>query len=158
MYAKTKNFGEVTIDDDKIIVFEKGIIGFPELTHFALIYNEEKGSGSSIKWLQSMDNPDFAMPVMDPLIVNNHYNPEVEDELIKPLGELNPEVLLVLVTVTVPKQIKEITVNLKAPIVINAASRKAAQVIVEGDGFPVKYPIYEVLQMKKAEAAVEGGK
>lgn len=155
MYAKTKNFGEINIDDDKIIVFENGIVGFPELREFALIYNEERGAGSSIKWLQSMNNPDFALPVMDPLVVDVSYNPEVEDELLKPLGGLDLEDLLVLVTVTVPKQMKDISVNMKAPIVINAVTKKAVQIIVDGDEYKIKTPIYEVLQMKKAEGKVD---
>lgn len=150
MTIVTKVFGEVTIDDDKIIHFPSGIIGFPDLTDFALIHDEEKGIGS-IHWLQSMQEPAFAMPVMDPLLVVPDYNPEVDDELLKKIGEINPEELLVLVTVTVPSDITKMTVNLKGPIVINAAEKKACQIIVEGDGYAVKYPIYDILDaMKKA--------
>lgn len=160
MRAMTKNFGEIEIADDKIIVFDKGIIGFPELREFALIYNEDRGSnGGSIRWLQSMNRGDFAMPVMDPLVVDPSYNPQVDDELLKPLGEMNPDAMLVLVTVTVPKDIKDITVNLKAPIVINGCNRTAAQLIVDGDEYKVKFPIYDILQMRKAEGKVseQGG-
>lgn len=160
MRAMTKNFGEIEIADDKIIVFDKGIIGFPELREFALIYNEDRGSnGGSIRWLQSMNRGDFAMPVMDPLVVDPSYNPQVDDELLKPLGEMNPDAMLVLVTVTVPKDIKDITVNLKAPIVINGCNREAAQLIVDGDEYKVKFPIYDILQMRKAEGKVseQGG-
>lgn len=148
MNITTKVFGEITIDDDKIIHFPSGIIGFPELTEFALVHDEEKGAGS-IHWLQSMQEPAFAMPVMDPLIVMPEYNPEVDDELLKPIGELIPDELLVLVTVTVPKDITGMTVNLKGPIIINAAEKKASQVIVEGENYTVKYPIYDILNLKK---------
>ena len=57
----------------------------------------------------------------------------------------------VLVTVTVPQDLKKLSVNLKAPIVINVEERKADQIIVEDD-FPVKYPIYDILQDKKEKA------
>ena len=89
------------------------------------------------------------MPVMDPLIVMPDYNPEVEDELLKPMGELNPDQVLVLVTLTVPSEIKKMSVNLRAPIVIHTETRKACQVIVEDDRYQVKYPIYEILQAAK---------
>ena len=146
----TKVFGEVTIDDEKIIHFPSGIIGFPDLTEFALIHDEEKGIGS-IHWLQSMQEPAFAMPVMDPLLVMPEYNPEVDDDLLKKIGEIVPEELLVLVTVTVPSDLTKMTVNLKGPIIINAAEKKACQIIVEGEGYAVKYPIYDILnEMKKA--------
>ena len=103
----------------------------------------------SLHYLQSLDEPAFALPVMDPLYVAPDYNPEVEDELLQPLGEITPDNLFVLVTVSVPKDIKNISVNLQAPLIINADERKAAQIIVEGEEYKVKYPIYEILQAKK---------
>lgn len=149
MLIKTKVFGEIMIDDEKIIHFPKGIIGFPDLTEFTLVHDEEK-STDSIHWLQSIQEPAFAMPVMDPLIVRPDYNPEAEDELLDILGEIVPEELLVLVTVTVPKDLTQMSVNLKGPIVINAAEKKALQIIVEGDEYQVKFPIYDILNQKKA--------
>lgn len=149
MKINTKVFGEVEIADDKIIHFPSGIVGFPELTEFTLLHDEEKGAGS-IHWLQSIQEPGFAMPVMDPLLVCTDYNPEVDDELLKPLGGLDPEEILVLVTVTVPSDLKKMSVNLRGPVVINAAAKKACQVIVEGEGYQVKYPIYEILSARKA--------
>ena len=148
MKVTTKNFGEITIDDDKIIKFPSGIIGFSELTDFALIHDEDKGVGG-IHWLQSMQEPAFAMPVMDPLTVNADYNPQVDDEILKPIGELDPDETLVLVTVTVPSDLTKMSVNLRGPIVINALSRKACQVIIEGEEYPIKFPIYEILKAKK---------
>ena len=149
MKINTKVFGEVEIADDKIIHFPSGIVGFPELTEFTLLHDEEKGVGS-IHWLQSIQEPGFAMPVMDPLLVCPDYNPEVDDELLKPLGGLDPEEILVLVTVTVPSDLKKMSVNLRGPVIINAAAKKACQVIVEGVNYQVKYPIYEILSARKA--------
>ncbi|MBD5522638.1 MAG: flagellar assembly protein FliW [Lachnospiraceae bacterium] len=151
MKVTTKVFGEITIDDERIITFPNGIIGFPDLTKFAMIHDSEKGL-DSIHWLQSLDEPAFAMPVMDPLIVCPDYNPEVDDELLKHLGELNPEEMLVLVTVTVPKDIKQMSANLKGPIIINSVDRTATQVIVEGDAYQVKFPIYDILNDNKKKA------
>lgn len=152
MQIKTRVFGEVTIDDEKIIHFPGGIIGFPDLQDFALIHDEEKGT-DTIHWLQSLQEPAFAMPVMDPLTVCPDYNPEVDDELLKNIGDLQPDELLVMVTVTVPKgSVEKMTVNLKGPVVINATQRLAVQVIVEGDEYSVKYPIYEILQKNKQKA------
>ena len=148
MKINTKVFGEVEIADDKIIHFPSGIVGFPELTEFTLLHDEEKGAGS-IHWLQSIQEPGFAMPVMDPLLVCTDYNPEVDDELLKPLGGLDPEEILVLVTVTVPSDLKKMSVNLRGPIIINAAAKKACQVIVEGEAYAVKYPIYDILNAGK---------
>lgn len=151
MKAATRLFGEIEIDESKIITFEDGIIGFPDMKKFTLIFDEEKEGRPSISWLQSMDEPEIAFPVMDPLFVCEAYNPSVEDELLKNLGTIKEDNLYVLVTVTVPQDIKELAVNLKAPIVINTDTRKASQIIVEDD-LPVRYRIYKILEEAKKKA------
>ena len=151
MKVDTRVFGTVDIDDNKIIHFVGGIIGFPNLTDFALIHDNEKDASTAIKWLQSLQEPKFAMPVIDPLAVNPDYNPVVEDELLKPVDIKDPESVLVLVTITVPKDIKNMSINLQAPFVINADERKACQIIVDTDKYPVRFPIYDILDAKKKE-------
>jgi len=152
MVIQTKVFGKIEIDDGKILNFHAGIVGFPDLKRFTLLYDAEKSGG--IKWLQSLDEPAFAMPVMDPLFVKESYNPVVEDELLKPLGELNPDETLILVTVTVPKDLKKMSVNLQAPIVVNAENKTACQIIVDNESgeYPVKFMVYDILQKKKERA------
>lgn len=150
MNINTRIFGEIEIADEKIITFEKGIIGFPEMKRFALLHNEEKGKDAGIRFLQSIDEPGFAMPVMDPLIVKPDYDPEVDDELLASVGELNQDNILVLVTATIPSDLTKMSVNLQGPIVINVDEHKACQIIVDGNLYPVKFPIYDILQSRKA--------
>ena len=151
MKTNTKAFGEIEIEEGKIIVFENGIVGFSELTEFILLHDEEKDSSIGIHWLQSIQEPGFAMPVMNPLMAVPEYNPEVEDELLKCLGAiLNPDDILVLVTVSIPSDLTKMSINLQGPIVINAATKKACQIIVDGERYPVKYPIYDIFQSEKA--------
>ena len=151
MKVNTRIFGEIDIEDDKFIQFVNGLVGFPDMVDFALIHDEEKGPGG-IAWLQSMQEPKFAMPVMDPLKIKDTYNPNVEDEWLKPLGEFGTDDMLVLVTVGIPSDITKMTANLKGPIVIYTSTRKACQVIAEGEGCEVKFPIYEILKARKAGA------
>lgn len=149
MNIETKAFGEVEIAEDKIITFENGIIGFPELKKFTLLHDEEQGAGAGIRFLQSIDEAGFAMPVMDPLLVKPDYDPEVDDELLAGLGTLTDENILVLVTVTIPSDLTQMSVNLQGPVVINVDERKACQLIVESSAYPVKFPIYEVFKSRK---------
>ena len=155
MEVTTKIFGKVTIADEKIINFPGGIVGFPELNKFALMHDSEKSSGTGLGYLVSMDEPAFAMPVLNPLLIKPDYNPVVEDDLLSGLGEFTTDNTIVLVTVTVPHEIKDMTVNLMAPFIINSDSLKAAQIILDGD-YQIKYPIYEIL--KKAKEMTEAGK
>ena len=67
MVAETKFFGTIDVEDDKIIEFPMGIIGFENFKKFALIYDKEQEERSPISWLQSMDEPLLALPVVSPL-------------------------------------------------------------------------------------------
>lgn len=150
MNIVTKRFGEVGVDVNKVINFNSGLIGFEEYKQFMLIHDAED-ENAKILWIQSIDEPELALPVINPLIVNPDYNPVVEDELFKNIGEFENGEMLVLVTLTVPPQIKNLTTNLKAPIIINPITLKGCQIIVENDEYPVKFPIYDILNKKGDE-------
>lgn len=146
----TKLFGEIEVDEEKLISFPQGIIGFPEIKDFLLIHDSE--TKGNIRWMQSIQEPAFAMPVIDPLTIKSDYNPCIEDELLKPLGDVKEEDLLVLVTITVPHEVEKMTVNLRAPIIINGENRRATQLIIDDEQYAVKYPIYEALKEAKERA------
>lgn len=154
MKANTRIFGEIEIDENKVITFVNGMVGFPDMKKFTLIYDEEKKNKGGIMWFQSLDEPAFAMPVMEPNAILPEYNPTVNDELLSPLGELNPDNLYVLVTVTVPSDITKMTANMKGPIIINTDTLLASQIVVEND-MQVRFPIYEILKARKEEKAGE---
>ena len=149
MEVKTRLFDSINIEEDKIIRFVNGLVGFPELKDLALVHDTDSESGKGIQWLQSMQDGNFAIPVVNPLQILDNYDPVVEDELLTPLGELAVEDMLVLVTITVPEDITKMTVNLKGPIVINAKNCMACQVIAENEGLEVKFPVYDILKAKK---------
>ena len=149
MLVKTKWFGEVEIADEKIITFDKGLMGFDEFKKYTIIFDsskEEEGKDNGIMWLQSLDEVSLALPVVDPTIILRDYDPVVDDELLKAIGVEENTEILVLVTMTVPSDIEKMTVNLKAPIVINAEKLSAVQLIANNEDYLVKYPIYDLLK------------
>lgn len=150
MKVKTRLFGEINVGDNNIMYFGDGIIGFPELQKFTIIKNKDKPN-SAIMWLQSLDEGSFAMPVLIPNQIIPDYAPSVADGAIKSLGE-NVDIndLMLLVTITVPSDLEKMTVNLKAPIIINHKNLYACQAVAENEDYLVKYPIYELLQKRKA--------
>ena len=122
------------------------------MKRFALLHDEERGTGAGIRFLQSLEEPGFALPVMDPLIVKPDYDPEVDDELLAGAGQITADNLLVLVTVSVPSDLTQMSVNLQGPFVINIEEHKGCQIIVESSNYSVKFPIYDILQSGKAGA------
>ena len=151
MLVKTKHFGEIELDESKIITFDEGLIGFEDKKHYTILFNNESKRKGTISWLQSLDEPMLALPVVSPVVAMVDYNPIVEDEVLAPLGELNDENLVILLTLTVPSDLTKMTVNLKAPIIINADTRKGCQAIAENSDYVVRYGIYKELKEVKGE-------
>lgn len=151
MTVQTRLFGEVSVNEDKIITLPQGIIGFPDLKLFTLIFDSEKEDRGSIMWFQSLDEPQFALPVMVPDNIIENYRPTVSDELLAPLGELTDDNYYILVTVKVPSDLKEMSVNLKAPIIINTDTLLGGQLIVEDEDLPVRFRIYDLLKKDGGE-------
>ena len=153
MQIKSKLFGDIEIQDDKIITFEKGLMGFEELKKYALVFDSDKPTPNKIMWLQSAEISDLAFPVIDPTIIMGEYNPVVEDEWLAPIGEYDTEEdLLVLSILTVPSDISKMTANVKAPLIINGNTKKGCQIIANNDEYSVRFNVYDILQKKKEEA------
>ena len=150
MRVKTRLFGEIEISEEKVINLVHGLIGFPDMRRYTLIFDEEKKDKGNIMWLQSLDETDFAMPVMLPHIVKPDYSPAFNVDSLEQLGELTADNTYLLVTVRVPKNPKEASVNLKAPIVINSDTNIGDQIIIEGSE-PVRYLIHDAIHGKDGE-------
>ena len=151
MKVETKWFGTIDVSDKQILTFEKGIIGFEDWKEYTLIFDAQKGvEETTIYWLQAIDEPTLALPVMDPQLVYENYDPIVEDEVITSLGgDVEDANLLVVCTMTVPEKLEDMTINLKAPIIINLDANRGVQVIADNDDYQVRYPIYDILNAKK---------
>ena len=152
MKVLTKFFGEVELDEKTVLEFPNGIIGFEDFKKYAILYDEQNEEEKRISWLQSLEEPKLALPVIDPLAIMSEYTPMIEDELLKPLGDPADEDLLVLLAMTVPSDMTKVTANMKAPFIINAATCKGAQIIVDNADYPVKFNVYESEQRMKEKA------
>lgn len=154
MLVKTKHFGEIDLAEEKILTFENGIMGFEDCKRYTILFDSSAEKPAAISWLQSLDEAGLALPIVNPLLVKEDYDPTVEDELLSGLGELTEENLVIFVTLTVPSDITKMTSNLRAPIIINADTRKGCQIVVDNPNYPVKYPAYE--NFRRLKEAKEG--
>lgn len=152
MVAETKFFGTVDIEDEKIIHFPMGIIGFENLKNFALIYDSEREEKSKISWLQSMEEPLMALPVINPIDIMDDYAPVIEDELMKIIGDPADVDILIFVSLSIPSDLTKMTANLKAPFIINTVDRQAMQVIVENEEYKIKFNAYEAIEKMREKA------
>lgn len=148
MQIQTKYFGEVEIEESKIIHFNRGLMGFEEYKDYTIIYDIES-KGNKISWLQCATEPTIALPIMNPLDVVANYNPSIASASLDELEGLSEENMAIFTIVTVPSNVKNMTINLKAPIIINSQTTQAIQVIADNKEYSVRNNLYELLIHKE---------
>lgn len=133
MKLSTTRFGEIDIADDTLIHLPGGMVGFPDETQFAWV--PHPGS-SEIAWLQSARSPAVAFPLLNAAQISDEY-PDVPLPSIAEQGGItyDSEDALALLVVLCASESAALTVNLMAPVVINAETRRGAQVIMNGTRF-----------------------
>ncbi len=129
MNVTTTRFGELELEDDKVISIPDGMVGFSERRFFIL--NPE--NGGPFCWFQAVDNPALAFVVIDPARFFPEYQVKLSREEYDKL-QLEPgDDTLLLCVVTMAADPRQITTNLQGPIVVNPASRIARQLVLEGN-------------------------
>jgi flagellar assembly factor FliW len=128
----------VAIEPDLLeLTLVGGLAGFSEGERYALV---EVSSTSSLFRLCSLDVPGLDFLVVPPAVCFPDYAPEIDDASAARLELVDAQDALLLVVLTVGEDVGAATANLMAPIVINARTRSAAQVIVEGT-HPLRAPL-----------------
>jgi flagellar assembly factor FliW len=143
---RTSRFGPVDVLVDSIIEFPDGLIGLGG-SRYALLSTDAK---SPFLWLQSLDNEAIALPVTNPHRFFQNFEVELMEADAENFGFDDGLPSDVYVTVTASNVISEITVNLKAPILIRDGS--GHQLINQSETASVKTPLFPA-QPPEATAA-----
>jgi len=146
MHIKTRDFGLLEVPETEIIRFPYGLFAFEDCTRFVLI---EK-AGCKQKWLQSAEAETPRFIVFNPADLVDGYVPDIPPEVRQALEASPDDQLKLYVIAVIPQNIREMTVNLKSPVIFNPAKRLAMQAIWEKDDYPIRYRVFQ-----RAEKGVE---
>ena len=147
MQLKTKHFGVIDIEENRIISFPWGLPGFENVKNYIMISNDDENS--PFKWMQSVDESGLAFAVVDPFVIKKDYDININDEIAGMLKLENPEDALVYSIVVVPDDITKMTMNLKAPVIINTVKKVGSQIVLDTDRYGVRHYILEELQRQE---------
>ena len=138
--VNTLRFGDIEVDEKKIVHFDEGIPAFEDEHEFLIVpYDEE----SPYVFLQSLNTPDLAFLMTSPFVFFNDYQFEIDDDTLNRLGIISQDQLLIYTLISIPgNSIENMTTNLMAPIVINAETMSARQVILEKSGYTTKHRLF----------------
>jgi flagellar assembly factor FliW len=137
MKVQTSRFGEIEIDEDKLLNLPNGLIGFPEVNQVAIL---EHRPGSPFRWLQCIDRPETAFVIVDPMLVDADYPMTRVLELLDEEGGTLDN-LAVAVLASIPPDPEPISLNLLAPVAFNADTRRGAQVILSDTAYSSRHII-----------------
>ena len=155
MQINTIRFGQVEIDDNKIIIFKDGIPGLEEYHDFAILRFEDS---YPIIWLQSIQDEAVCLPVLDTFTVMPDYAFNIDDEDVKELELIGPEDLHIISVLVIPDNIEQMTMNLAAPVIINLSTGKAKQIILGGGDYNARFPIFQKLcDLIRGEGEADAG-
>lgn len=143
MKILTSRFGELEVDKKDIITFNEGPLGFDNLKKFFVV---DPGDQTLILWLQSIDDEKVAFPIIEPKIFRPDYSvkllpAELASLKIESLSEASVYTIL-----TIPQTVTDMTANLKAPIIINNATKSARQIVLQDNKLEVRFEMYKQLK------------
>lgn len=154
MKLETERFGEVSYSQEEILSFPRGIPAF-EINHSWILIGRDD---SAIKWLQSLDDPELALPVTSPDAIQPDYNARIPDDELQLIGSKNYSDLALLIVVSIPESAPwNMTANLRAPILINLKTHKAVQVIALNEEYPIRHIVFPEDVREKMKASAQNG-
>ena len=125
--------------DADIIHFANGIPGF--LNHKRFVISRDE-SQEPFHWLHSVDDHKTKFVLINPMMVDEKYDPKLVKSDIEDLEIKNKADFLIYVIVTLNHtDLMKSTVNLTGPILINIADKKGKQIIIDDSRYSIKTPI-----------------
>jgi flagellar assembly factor FliW len=131
-------FGDFAYRESDVIEFPWGLPGYPNLHRWLFLTLD---SQPSFVWLQSLDDYDVALPTANPWMIFEDYNPEVPAYAFAALEISHAAEFTYLCVVVVSGGAEVMTMNLKAPIIVNLRTRKARQTTLENGAYSLHEPI-----------------
>jgi flagellar assembly factor FliW len=139
MEIETTRFGTLAVDDERIITFSRGLLGFPDHTRYALI---QTGQENYFFWLQCVDQPNLAFVITDPSIFFKDYQVAIKAETQQDLDLEDPAMAQVFVICN--KVGEWLTGNLLGPIVVNAQTCVAQQIVLTEKKWSTRQPLLKL--------------
>jgi len=148
MDIQTSRFGLVSVEDERIITFAQGLLGFPEHAQFALL---QTGSDNYFFWLQSVNDPNLAFVITDPTIFFRDYEIQLREDTQADLALEDPAAAQ---TFVICNKVGEwLTGNLLGPLVVNVNNRSGVQVVLTDKKWTTRQPLLRLQSEVMAKSA-----
>ena len=149
MNIETPRFGRVEFAKEDVVAFPEGILGFGHVREYIFV---EDPHDDVFIWLQSVDCPEIAFPVLESEIFAGEYEVSLNKSDLQSLSLENMDGVRSFNIVTIPENPQNMTANLKAPVVVNVQKRTARQCVLQNNDLAIREPIFRKLQQRIVQA------
>ena len=139
MLIQTSRFGEIEVEENQVIIFPSGLVGFSEDRRFVI---REDDAAAPFLWLQSVDSNGLAFVMIEPHVSVSNYELELTQEHLNKLDAKNIEELRVFVLVTMAKEMKDVTINLQGPLLFNLEKHLGLQFIIPDGKYSTRHLLF----------------
>ena len=147
----TTRFGDITVEEKYSLNLPGGLIGIQD-QRWVLITREPQ---SPFLWLQSLENGELALPVVQPEIFFHSYALQLAEEQLQEIGMIEGHEVEVLCIVKARENVTDFTINLRGPLVIDAEMRQGAQVVNMAE-YPVNADLWQETSLADIEFSHPG--
>jgi len=147
MKIKTATLGEVEAYPESFITLQEGLIGFEDHNEFVLL---ELADYEPFRWLLSYTDPGLSFPLLDPEPLVPGYAIELQESEKKALGLEADEQPKIYVIASIDDEGNQVTVNLRAPLVVNLRNQSARQVVLSDGRWEIQHPL-----LKRTDSSIQ---
>jgi len=151
MQIESTRFGMLEVREDTVLTFPDGLIGLPG-TQYTLLAQSEK---TPFYWLHSCENADVAVPVTPPWLFFTNYEVDIPDDEVDRLGIVESNQAEIFCVVRANSDLKNFTINLAGPVIVNSESRVGRQIINGATGYSVRQPLFAEVELTDVETEAE---
>ncbi|MDF1555896.1 MAG: flagellar assembly protein FliW [Deferrisomatales bacterium] len=138
MKIETRAFGQIEIDDDRVMKFVGPMLGFEDADRYALVDMEP---GSPFKIMQLVSDSDVSFLVTDPTVFFPDYRVQLSEKQAAEIELTDPGKAAVMVVVNIEEGGARLTANLYAPVIVNAQNLLGKQIILKGSAYKIDEPL-----------------
>jgi flagellar assembly factor FliW len=124
-----------------VIELAQPLPGFPGRERVAHMEVEQQPDDGVLCSLTSLDDPGLRFLVVPPAPFFPDYSPEVDETVLTDLGSRSADDLVVLCVLTAGDSLASTTANLAAPVVLDVATHRAVQVVLDDPALSVATPL-----------------
>ena len=148
MNVQTTRFGTVEVDENRIIAFQSGLLGFSPYKRFTLLQPDDDGV---FLWLQSVESTELAFVVTDPSLWIRDYEATIRRDQMEELGLARLDDAQIFVIIN--RYDRTLTANLQGPLIVNVQNREAMQLVLAEKRWSTRHEIVQLGEPARAASA-----